>query len=179
MRLAGFDYTEHGAYFVTICTQDRATLFGRVVKDTMRLNDAGRMVERWWDELPRKFPQLEVDGFVVMPNHVHGLLFILGVDVRNTAITEHSGEGGHTGPPLQVTGTALPRILQWFKTMTTNADLSGVRDQGWPRVSGKLWQRGYYDHIVRREEVLNDIRQYIIDNPRRWAEDEHNPSMKP
>ncbi len=169
MRLAGFDYAEHGAYFITICTQGRATLFGRSAGSTMRLNDAGRIVERWWAELPARFPHVDIDEFVVMPNHVHGLLFIVESDAPDSAIAERFGKGGHTGPPLQATDAPLSRVVQWFKTMTTNAYLAGVHDHGCPRVSGKLWQRGYYDHIVRQEEALNDIRQYIIDNPRKWG----------
>jgi REP element-mobilizing transposase RayT len=178
MRLAGFDYAEHGAYFVTICTEKRVPLFGSLVNDSMEPNAVGSMIERWWAELPRKFPRVEIDAFVVMPNHVHGLLFINGADVvLNEAQVQH-GEGGHTGPPLQVPKAPLPRVIQWFKTMSTNAYFAGVRDSGWTPVAGKVWQRGYYDHVVRRDEELNDIRQYIIDNPRRWSEDEHNPAVK-
>ena len=81
MRLADFDYSEHGAYFVTICTQNRVALFGSVVGDEMRSNAAGRMIEQWWAKLPGKFAHVEIDEFVVMPNHVHGLLFINGADV--------------------------------------------------------------------------------------------------
>jgi putative transposase len=154
MRLAGFDYAEHGAYFVTICTLDRLPLFGDILREVMRANAAGTMIERWWRELPSKYKHVEADEVVVMPNHVHGLLFINGSD-----------------------GAPLPRIMQWFKTMTTNAYFAAVRESGWASVSGKLWQRGYYDHIVRRDEALNDIRQYIIDNPRKWAEDELNPRL--
>jgi REP element-mobilizing transposase RayT len=178
MRLAGFDYAEHGAYFVTICTEHRLPLFGSIADDLTRLNAAGEMVERWWGELPNKFPRVEIDAFVVMPNHVHGLLFINGGDVVLNEPEAPHEEGGHTGPPLQVSDAPLPRVMQWFKTMTTNAYFAGVRDGGWAAISGKLWQRGYYDHIVRRDEELNDIRQYIIDNPRKWSEDEHNPALK-
>jgi putative transposase len=148
MRLANFDYSEHGAYFVTICTQNRVGLFGSIVGDEMRSNAAGAMIEHWWAKLPGKFSHVEIDEFVVMPNHAHGLLF-----------------------------TPLSRIVQWFKTMTTNAYFAGVRSGGLTPVTGKLWQRGYYDHIVRRDEELNDIRRYIIDNPRKWSEDEHNPAI--
>jgi REP element-mobilizing transposase RayT len=178
MRLADFDYAEHGAYFVTMCTQNRLPLFGAISGDGMLANAAGNMIERWWTELPRKFARVESDEFVVMPNHVHGLLFINGADVGFNEPKFKTGEGGHTGPPLQVSDAPLPRVMQWFKTMTTNAYFAGVRDDGWTPITGKLWQRGYYDHIVRRDEALNDIRQYIIDNPRKWSEDEHNPAVK-
>jgi REP element-mobilizing transposase RayT len=155
---------------VTICTEKRVSLFGSVGRDAMRASAAGKMIEHWWAELPHKFTRVEIDEFVVMPNHVHGLLFF-----NEPAVLD--GEGGHTGPPLQVLDAPLPRVMQWFKTMTTNACFAGVRDDGWTPVASKLWQRGYYDHIVRPQEELNDVRQYIIDNPRKWAEDEHNPAV--
>ena len=84
MRLAGFDYADHGAYFLTICTQNRVPLFGSIAGDVVRANAAGSMIERWWAELPRKFAQVELDEFIVMPNHAHGLLFINGPDVCET-----------------------------------------------------------------------------------------------
>ena len=178
MRLADFDYAEHSAYFVTICTQNRLPLFGAISGDALLANAAGKAIEHWWAELPHKFPRVEIDEFVVMPNHVHGLLFINGADVVLNERELQNGQGGHTGPPLRVSEGPLPRVMQWFKTMTTNAYFAGVRDHGWPAVDGKLWQRGYYDHIVRRNEALNDIRQYIINNPRKWSEDEHNPAVR-
>ncbi len=125
MRLAGFDYAEHGAYFVTICTEKRLPLFGSVADDAMLTNSAGKMIERWWLELPRKFPRVEIDEFVIMPNHVHGLLFINGADVAVHDPSARDGEGGHTGPPLQVSEAPLSRIVQWFKTMSTRAYFAG------------------------------------------------------
>ncbi len=175
MRLDGFDYADHSAYFVTICTQDRLPLFGSIRDEMMLPNAAGIMLARWWAELPRKFRQVEIDEFVVMPNHAHGLLLINGPDVLIREPDARIGPDGDAGTTVQMPNVPLSRIMQWFKTMTTNAYFSGVRDDGWQRVPSKLWQRGYYDHIVRRDEALNDIRQYIIDNPWKWAEDEHNP----
>jgi putative transposase len=104
IRLKGYDYGQAGAYFVTVCTQGRACLFGNVAEGQMRLNDAGRMIERWWFELNRKFTTIETDEFVVMPNHVHGIVVSpVGADLRvgpgsKGAHTAH--QGTHVGVPL-------------------------------------------------------------------------------
>jgi REP-associated tyrosine transposase len=100
LRLDGYDYSQPGAYFVTICTGNRECLFGEVIDDEVRLNLSGRMVERWWRELPRKFRGIDIDAHVVMPNHIHGIIVMAGGAVRVSP-----NEGGHMGPPL-------PRIVQ-------------------------------------------------------------------
>jgi len=158
----------------------------------MRLNDAARMIERWWFELNRKFPTAETDEFVIMPNHFHGIVVIsVGADLRvgpvsKGARTAH--QGAHTGAPLpdsrpanQAThaGVSLPTVIQWFKTMTTNEYIRGIKAASWPSFNGRLWQRNYYEHAIRDEDSLNRIRQYIVDNPVRWAFDRENPAAIP
>mgnify|MGYP000149145336 CR=1 FL=1 len=208
IRLTGYDYGRTGAYFVTLCTQNRNCLFGEVVDDTMRLNAAGEMVQRWWAELPRKFPGARTDTLGVMPNHIHQIIVIVdaahvGADLRvrpcgdgaQADLGAQAGQGAHIGPPLRVrpcvdgaqadlgrtmnqgahVGAPLPVIVQWFKTMTTNEYIRGVKELGWPTFAGRLWQRNYYEHIIRNEESLNRIRQYILDNPAQWAFDRENP----
>jgi len=96
MRLKGYDYSQPGAYFVTICTKDRLCLFGEVIEGRVKLNDSGQMVGRWWDELSNKFPSVAIDDYVVMPNHFHGILIIVGADLRVRPTT-----GAHIGAPLQ------------------------------------------------------------------------------
>ncbi|MBC7232147.1 MAG: hypothetical protein H5T68_02740 [Chloroflexi bacterium] len=174
LRLKGYDYSQAGAYFVTICANHRKCLFGEVVDGEMRMNDAGRMIEKWWLELNRAFPNMETDEYVVMPNHVHGIVVIVGPDhvgadlrVCPDAMGAHHG-GAHIGAPL-------PAIIQWFKTMTTNEYIRGVRTSGWTPFAGKLWQRNYYEHIVRDESSLHRIREYIVNNPLQWALDRENP----
>ena len=165
MRLKGYDYGQSGAYFVTVCTQGRTCLFGNVAEGQMQSNEAGRMVERWWLELNRKFPTVKTDDYVVMPNHFHGILAIqVGADLR----VGPAPEGAHTGAPL-------PTIVQWFKTMTTNEYIRGVKSASWPSFNGQLWQRSFYEHVIRDDGSLNRIRQYILDNPARWAFDRENP----
>jgi REP element-mobilizing transposase RayT len=230
IRLQGYDYSQAGAYFLTICVQGRESLFGAAsLPNGIVLNDAGRMVERWWQELPRKFPGVIADAFVVMPNHAHGILIIapvgadagghidpplppaspVGADLcvgPDSRMDVRAG-GAHTGAPLPDvrapvgadlcvgpdrgvgpdsrldvraggahTGAPLPVMVQWFKTMTTNEYLRGVKRMGWPPCPGRLWQRNYYEHVIRSEVAMDRIRQYIEENPTRWALDHDNPA---
>lgn len=177
IRLRGYDYALPGAYFVTIVTQGRECLFGNVVNGEMRLNDAGRMVERWWLELARKFPTVALDAFVVMPNHIHGIIAIVGADlrvrpadlrVRPDAEGTQDHRGTHAGVPL-------PKIIQWFKTMITNEYIRHVKNHAWTRFRGRLWQRNYHEHIIRTDRLWDKIRRYILENPARWQEDTENP----
>ena len=164
IRLPAFDYSRPGAYFVTLCTQQKRHLFGEIVESEMRLNEPGQMIQRWWTALPRKFPTVEIDSCVVMPNHIHAVLRIVGMGLRPP-----SGEDISTRVPL-------PRAVQWFKTMTTNDYLRHATESGWPPLAGKVWQRDYYEHIIRNADELNKIRESIITNPLRWEHDRDNPA---
>ena len=164
MRLRDYDYAQPGAYFVTICTHRRRDLFGEVLDGKMRLNDAGRMIERWWSELANKFPSVELDENVVMPDHLHGIVSIVGADLGVRPRVCEAARGAHTGAPL-------PRIVQWFKTMTTNAYIRGVNERRWAHFHRRFWQRNYYEHVIRNEDDLGHIRRYVVDNPARWPED--------
>lgn len=150
---------------MTLCIQERECLFGEIKSDEMVSNEAGAMVEAWWRELPRKFPACSVDAFVVMPNHVHGVIVIL-----ESAGREPRHEDAHTH-------TSLPRIVQWFKTMTTNTYIREVNERGWTPFAGRLWQRNYYEHIVRDDVDLKRIREYIMNNPLKWKDDPDNPAV--
>ncbi|WP_287417903.1 transposase [Oceanithermus sp.] len=182
-RLADYDYRTPGVYFVTVVTRGRACLFGEVDEGGMNVNAAGRMVEGWWLALPGKFACVSLDAFVIMPNHFHGLLELnaespVGADPRVGPHPRVGPEetGAHTGAPLQRKTASLPEIMRWFKTMTTNAYVRGVRDEGWPRFEGRLWQRSYHDRIVRDETELDRLREYIASNPLRWHLDRENPA---
>ncbi|MEW5745929.1 MAG: transposase [Nitrospirota bacterium] len=172
VRLQGYDYSREGAYFVTICIQDRACLLGEVIDGRMQLNDAGQMVTRWWNESANKFPTIESGGYIIMPNHIHSIIVIVGAALCGCPETNKQPE---TGQPHRVAPT-LGNIIDWFKTMTTNEYIRGARTHGWQPFNGKLWQRNYYEHIIRNNDELNRIREYIINNPSRWAEDENNPA---
>jgi len=165
IRLKGDDYAQLGAYFVTLCIHNHECLLGAGGNAQMQPNDAGRMVERWWQELNRKFPTVRTDAFVVMPNHFHGIIIIVappvvGADLRVCP----RGAGAYPGAPL-------PRMVQWLKTMTTNEDIRGVKEWGWRPFDQRLWQRNYYQHIIRSEHELHHISQYILDNPANWPRD--------
>jgi REP element-mobilizing transposase RayT len=146
-RLAGYDYAQQGAYFVTICTQNRVCLFGTIADGIVHPNPAYHMIEMWWHEITNKFPTVELDEWVVMPNHFHGII----------VLTE--------------TSIPLSRMIQWFKVMSTNAYMNGVKTEGWTGFTGKLWQRSYHEHIIRDENSLNHIREYVRNNPVLWTAD--------
>ena len=196
IRLKGYDYRQAGGYFVTLVTQGREMLFGDVVNGEMILNPAGEMIVRWWLELPNKFPNVNVDIFMPMPNHFHGNIFILdstvGADLRvdpgiinNPASAEifPVNGGGYVDPPLRRPAfesrpnAPLSQMIQWFKTMTTNEYIRGVKQLGWKPFNGRVWQRNYYEHIIRNETELDRITRYIESNPARWTDDSENPAQ--
>jgi REP element-mobilizing transposase RayT len=192
IRLKGFDYSREGLYFVTICVQNRACLFGDVENDVMILNDMGRMVEKWYYELQNKFQDMKCREMVVMPNHFHCIVenvgtsvgATVGADLRvcpdDTRVCPDDLQGEHLGSPLRVCpddlqgehiGSPLRGMVQWFKTMTTNEYIRGVKTLGWQPFTGKLWQRNYHEHIIRHEQKYQTISEYIINNPAKWAVD--------
>ncbi len=176
LRLRRYDYSRTGAYFVTICTQNRVCLFGKVTDGTMSLTDAGKMVQTVWNEIPKFYAGVEVDEFVVMPNHIHGIVVLEGAAQCNRSVgagpcacpdaTDHKGN--------TPTRMSLPDVVQRLKAMTTKRYIDGVGDAGWPRFSKLLWQRSYFEHVIRNPESLDRIRRYILENPGRWTVDPEN-----
>jgi putative transposase len=201
IRLPGYDYSSAGWYFITICVHGRLSLFGNILNGEMQLNDAGRMIDIWWNKIETKFPNIQIGDYCIMPNHFHGMLFIssvgadpcvcpdmegahLGAPLRDKMNVSLVGadpcvcpdmEGAHLGAPLQDSGASLSTIVQWLKTMTTNEYIRAVREQKWSPFIGRLWQRNFYEHVVRNEEELASVRDYIAKNPYLWSEDEYNP----
>jgi len=161
IRLKGYDYSQAGAYFITICTKDRACLFGEVVDGEMRLNALGQIVQDVWHDLPNHV-NVVLDAFVVMPNHVHGIVII----PDDTVVVVGAG----SEPAPTTTRHGLPEIVRQFKTFSARRinELRGT--PGLP-----VWQRNYYEHIIRNEESLHRIRAYIANNPLKWALDRENP----
>jgi REP element-mobilizing transposase RayT len=161
LRIQDFDYSSPGAYFVTVVTQSKANLFGVVINNEFIPDEAGRMIEKWWLKISEKFLGIDLDDYVVMPNHFHGIITIVVADPC-------VGQEPDKRP-------SIPDVMQWFKTMTTTGYIQGVKQYGWPRFNGKLWQRSYYEHIVRKDDDLNRIREYIVNNPLQWGMDDENP----
>lgn len=174
LRLKGYDYSQEGAYFVTVCTQHKVCHFGDIVDGEVRLNNVGRMIESAWNDLPQYYPDVAIDAFVVMPNHIHGII-ILTVGAGPRACPMDPRARPHKGQPQGVAPTtSLPDVVHRFKSLTTTRYRQGVHREGWRPFAGRLWQRNYYEHVIRNEEDLNRIREYIADNPALWAEDENN-----
>ena len=167
VRLQGYDYAGLGSYFVTICTQNRGCLFGDIANGEMRLNGFGRTAKASWEEIPAHFPGVEVDTFAVMPNHVHGIIVIARPTPNPTPrATRASPLRGAAGPRRRSIGA----IVGSYKSAVSKRINRSRGTAGTP-----VWQRNYYEHIIRDDADLNRIRQYIWDNPARWHEDPENP----
>ena len=200
IRLPDYDYAQAGAYFVTICVQDRLCLFGAVVDGVMHRNEVGQMIQTAWLALPERFSAIALDAFVVMPNHFHAIVFILGAptrggaplvgapttdtDVPATPVDIHAPAGGllvgvrADDRPDDRARPTLGRIIGAFKSITTIEYLRGVHTGLHPPVRGRLWQRNYYEHIIRTDAALSRIRRYIHANPARWTVDRENPERQ-
>lgn len=177
LRLQGYDYAQAGAYFVTICTQEQACLFGEIVDGQMRLNPAGEMIRRVWTEIPAHVPDVDIDTFVVMPNHIHGIIVLTGFTPVGAGLVparDDSPNGGKA--PTRGAPTVLGNVVGAFKSRVTVEYIRGVKDRAWASFRGRLWQRNYYEHIIRDEASLQGIREYIANNPLQWTLDRENPT---
>ena len=155
-RLQNYDYSRAGYYFVTICTQNRQELFGEIIDSQMIINAAGEMLAETWCELPKFYHGIQIDQFQIMPNHVHGIIVLVG-------------DG-----PCAVPTLSLSDVVHRFKTLTTRLYIQGVKKKGWEPFEIKFWQRSFFEHVIRSEKSLNKIRAYIRDNPLNWELDKDN-----
>jgi len=178
IRLQGYDYSWPGAYFVTVCLKSPECLLGEVIGEEARLNDVGRMIKSWWVKLPVKYPTVGIDEFVIMPNHFHGIV-VAGATPCGRPVPGQEPGQAHGPAPTHPPVPTLGDIVGWFKTMTTNEYIRGVKERGRPPFAGRFWQRNYYEHIIRNDDELNRIRDYIQMNPARWAWDRQNASAIP
>ena len=166
IRLKDYDYSQAGAYYVTIDVQNRECFLGEIVNYEMVLNDAGKMMEEQWVALTERFPNIELDLYQVMPNHIHGII-VVGATLAKRPV----------GVVAQNKNPTLGDIIGAFKSITTHEYILGVDNKHWPQFYKRLWQRNYYEHVVRDEKDLNRIRDYIQSNPANWDEDEENPKF--
>ena len=153
IRLPGYDYSKDGAYFITVCIHQRRCFLGNIVQDCMQLNGAGKMVQSFWNSIPTYYVGVSLDAFQIMPNHLHGILLFN----RDTLSKEDR--------------LPLSAIINRFKTITTRQYIDGVRQNTWRAFDEKLWQRNYYENIIRNEEALYLAREYIINNSKNWSKD--------
>ncbi|HRH90777.1 MAG TPA: hypothetical protein PLW01_02545 [Agitococcus sp.] len=193
LRLKGYDYSQAGLYFITVCCQDRACLLGDVILGEMVLNDAGNMIHKQWLKLSQRFNHIQLHEYVVMPNHFHAIIEIIPVDTlcinssictnqNNTDIQyQHNvgiplvgiqnnaiQKGQPQGLPLRKT---IGDILDAFKSITTVEYIRGVNTKNWPSFNRRLWQRNYYEHIIRHEQSYQNLSEYICNNPTTWTDD--------
>jgi putative transposase len=206
IRLQGYHYSQAGAYYVTIVAQGRTSLFGEIVNEEMILSPAGLMVQTTWQSMPERFPRIDLGAFTVMPNHFHAIV-IINTSVDKDAPLANVGAGlvpapvgsdihlanVGTGPVSASNDTFLPpttragtrpaptvgQIIGAFKSITTHEYIQGVNCLGWPPFDKRLWQRNYYEHIIRTVDDAQHIEQYIASNPTTWKDDTENPHRTP
>ena len=173
-RWRGFWYGATRLYYVTLVIQDRRCLLGEVQGTHVALSPAGSLVRATWMGIARRFPRVRLDEFVVMPNHVHGILGFR--EPQQVAVGPTGRSPGGVASGRGSFGTTLGELVGWFKVQTTRGYVWGVRQDGWEPFPGRLWQRNYYDRVIRDEQELLHGRAYILENPRRWARDRENPN---
>ncbi len=176
-RLEGYDYSSIGGYFVTICTRDRKCLFGEIVHGKMKLSAIGEIARQYWQEIPEHFDNTDLDEFVMMPNHVHGIILILqqkpddcrdvacNVSTHNVSTDSHSKNLAMSA--ISPKPGSLGTIIRSYKSAVTR----WRGKNNYPQFS---WQPRFYDHIIRNEKSLAAIRQYIYNNPTKWQIDREN-----
>jgi len=169
IRLKDYDYTRPGAYFVTICTYRRECILGKIVNGEMRMNEYGEVVRRCWADLPGHYTNAMLDAFVIMPNHIHGIIVL--TDVVGAGLQTCPYKSPSEAPIKSQKCHALPEIVRGFKTFSARR----VNERrGGPGI--RLWQRNYYEHIIRNEKEWLSIQEYIQHNPVKWEEDVDHPA---
>lgn len=182
IRLKGYDYSKAGSYYITICTQNRENLFGKIENGEMIFNGAGEMVDRIYNEL-ENYHEIKIDKYIIMPNHFHG---IIKIPVGAESISAQNGKSivndeswadmesaptGHTNAPTSHTNGELANVIQTFKRYTTIEYIKMVKQHILPPFNKRIWQRNYWEHIIRNNDELINIREYIRYNPENWQSD--------
>lgn len=165
IRLQNYDYAQSGAYFVTICTQHRACVLGEVVDGQMRLSELGLIAAQGWQWLAEQYAHVQLDAWVVMPNHLHGILVL-------TDDQPHEKGGSRTAPA--VARKPVGRLVGAFKTVTTK-QINALNEVADDLLKPLFWQRNYHEHVVRNEADLSRLREYVVNNPMKWVLDSLHP----
>jgi putative transposase len=172
IRLRGYDYSQNGAYFITICAKSRELCFERY-------RELQEIVKQQWEELPQRFPDLILDEFTIMPNHIHGILIVgVGRPAENVgatlAVAQNNGAGARPERAGARPAPTVGEIIGTFKSLCIHDWLTYIKENEIDTVA-KFWQRNYYEHVIRNEDELNKIREYIRNNPLKWDLDKENP----
>ena len=176
-RLSNWDYAANGRYFITICTKNRVYFFGDVVTGKVQLSAIGQIAQKFWLDIPNHFTHTNIDAYVIMPNHVHGIV-VINRPENNVNLVETRHGASLRQPPQKTDRSnqfaplkrgSLQAIINAYKSSVTR----------WCRQNGHDyfgWQPRFYDHIIRQDGSLNRIRQYIINNPSKWELERNNPT---
>ncbi|MFH0979401.1 MAG: transposase [Candidatus Roizmanbacteria bacterium] len=162
-RLKNFNYSSNGYYFVTICAKNRECLFGEIIDGKMVLNEHGKIIEKYWEEIPNHYQNILLDEFIIMPNHIHGIVVI---SKHKQKIIKNVGTEQCSVPTRF---GLLSKIIKSFKEIIIkifHIEFGNYRFK---------WQRSFYDHIIRNEESVQKIREYIRNNAKNWNKDRNNP----
>lgn len=202
IRLKNYDYTSAGYYFVTLCTERKVNLFGEVVDGIMLENNVGKMIDDCWTNIPSRFENVDVGQYQIMPNHIHGIVIINPVgaglvpaqisptiranqtfaNAMPTGIRATTRVAPTTATVLRATTRVAPTTIQTtlgniigaFKSLSTNEYIKGIKMHNWKMFDKRLWQRNYYERIIRNEIKFEKIKRYIVDNPLNWNKDKDN-----
>jgi putative transposase len=183
-RLQGYDYALPGGYFVTIVTKGRKMLFVDVTAGEVALNVVGEMIRTEWSAISVRFPNVLLDEYIVIPNHFHAILFLTETGERAaTRAAPRLGqtETGGTGlvparrQPVAKAAPTLGQVIGAFKSITTNHYIKNVNEENWLPLTEHMWQRSFHDRVIRDEEELHRLREYVCFNAAKWPQDEENP----
>ena len=163
IRLKGYDYSQAGAYFVTICINGGLHTLGQIKNGEIYPSESGQMVQTVWNELPFHYPGVTVDAFVLMPDHIHGIIIL-----TNNTVGAVPPCPPPSCPPPSYKPMTLGDVVHRFKSLTTTKYRQGVNELGWTPFQKRFWQRNYFEKIVRNQESLDKIREYILNNPLAW-----------
>ncbi len=177
IRLKGYDYSQAGLYFITICVQDRKYLFGQIEDGVVVLNDAGKMAQNEWQKIPSRFTNVQLHEYIIMPNHFHAIMEIVGSTLVVDQNAHDDGDdiddekGGQSQGIAPTNTKTIGDIVGAFQSIVTVEYIRGVKRFGWQPFNAKLWQRNFYEHIIRDEQSCQRISNYIVNNPKNWKED--------